>query len=47
MGYAGVGFKSSFAFELEKQRCLFIQEFEEELCKVTIIQKKTNWKNIL
>jgi hypothetical protein len=39
-GYAGVGFKSSFAFELEKQRCLFIQEFEEELCKVTIIQKK-------
>ncbi len=38
-GYAGVGFKSSFTFQLEKQRCLFIQEFEEELCKVTIIQK--------
>ncbi|RIA84227.1 hypothetical protein C1645_784549, partial [Glomus cerebriforme] len=38
-GYAGVVFKSSFAFQLEKQCCLFIQEFEEELCKVTIIQK--------
>ncbi|CAG8604271.1 324_t:CDS:1 [Funneliformis caledonium] len=28
---AGVGFKSSFTFQLEKQRCLFIQKFEEEL----------------
>jgi hypothetical protein len=35
--YAGVRFKLSFTFELEKQHCLFIQEFEEELCKVTII----------
>ena len=33
--YAGVGFKSSFSFQLEKQRCLFLQEFEDDTCKVT------------
>ncbi|CAG8704600.1 12645_t:CDS:1, partial [Racocetra fulgida] len=39
LGYAGIGFKSSFLFQLEKQRCLFLQEIEEDVCKVTIIQK--------
>jgi hypothetical protein len=37
--YAGVGFKSSFLFQLEKQRCLFFQEFEDDTCKITIMQK--------
>ena len=38
MGYAGVGYKSSFVFQLAKQRCLFLQEFDENKCKVTIMQ---------
>ncbi|CAG8815546.1 21516_t:CDS:2, partial [Gigaspora rosea] len=38
-GYAGIGFKSSFLFQLEKQRCLFLQEIEEDICNITIIQK--------
>ncbi|CAG8800148.1 5540_t:CDS:1, partial [Gigaspora margarita] len=37
--YAGIEFKSSFLFQLEKQRCLFLQEIEEDLCNITIIQK--------
>ena len=36
-GYAGVGFKLSFLFQLAKQRCLFFQEFDDDACKVTII----------
>ena len=38
-GYAGVGFKSSFLFQLVKQRCLFLQEFDDDVCKVTIMYK--------
>ncbi|CAG8712835.1 6177_t:CDS:2 [Gigaspora margarita] len=37
--YAGIGFKSSFLFQLEKQHCLFLQKIEDDICKVTIIQK--------
>ncbi len=44
-GCAGIRFKSSFAFQLAKQRCLFLQEFEEDICKVTVMQK-TNIERI-
>lgn len=40
-GYAGIGYKSSFFFQLAKKRYLFLQEFEEDVCKVTIMQKTT------
>ncbi|CAG8785920.1 20920_t:CDS:1 [Gigaspora margarita] len=39
LGYADIGFKSSFLFQLEKQCCLFLQEIKDDICKVTIIQK--------
>ena len=38
-GYAGMGFMSSFWFQLSKQRCLFLQEFDEDVCRVTIMYK--------
>ena len=38
-GYARIGFKSSFLFQLAKQRCLFLQEFDEDVCRVTIMCK--------
>jgi hypothetical protein len=38
-GYAGIGFMSSFWFQLSKQRCLFLQEFDEDVCRVTIMYK--------
>ena len=38
-GYTKIGFKSSFLFQLAKQRCLFLQEFDEDVCRVTIMHK--------
>ncbi|CAB5193747.1 unnamed protein product [Rhizophagus irregularis] len=35
----GLGFKSSFLFQLVKQRCLFLQEFDNDVCKVIIMYK--------
>ena len=42
---ASVRFKSSFVFQLAKQCYLFLQEFEEDICKVTVMQK-TNIERI-
>ncbi|RHZ55139.1 hypothetical protein Glove_420g6 [Diversispora epigaea] len=34
--FAGVGYKATFIYTFKKQRCVFVQEFEESECTLTI-----------
>ena len=37
--FAGMGYKTSFIYTYQKQRCVFIQKLEDDYCQVTIYSK--------